>query len=133
VAEPETKLTGKSVPAFIKTVDGAERQKDCATLVRMMKAAAGAPAKMWGTSIVGFGSYDITYADGRTAGWPTIAFSPRQQDLTLYLRASKAPAAMLNKLGKHKVSGGCLHIKRLSDVDLTVLASLASLAVKART
>jgi hypothetical protein len=134
VAEPKTRPTGESVTDFIKRVDGGERRKDCTALVRLMKQAAGAPAKMLGTSIIGFGSYPIQYAGCKTSAGPIIAFSPRKSDLTLYIgRGDKDFDALLGKLGTHKMSGGCLHIKRLSDVDLTVLAKLVSASVKART
>ena len=132
MAEPKTKLTGQSVAAFIKTVDGDQRRKDCAALVRIMKQASGAPARMYGSNIVGFGSQTIQYAGGKTGAWPIVAFSPRKSDLTLYVGASKAPKALLGQLGKHKVSGGCLHIKRMSDVDLEVLTTLVSASVAAR-
>ena len=88
---------------------------------------------MYGPSIVGFGTQTIRYAGGRTGEWPIIAFSPRKADLTLYVGARNAPAALLKQLGKHKVSGGCLHIKRLSDVDLDALAQLVAASVKATT
>ncbi len=129
MAEAKTKPTGESVTAFIKRLDGDERRKDCAALVRLMKQVSGVPAKMYGASIIGFGSQTIQYANGKTAAWPIVAFSPRKQDLTLYVGASKAPKALLRQLGKHKVSGGCLHIKRLSDVDLDVLTKLVTASV----
>jgi Domain of unknown function (DU1801) len=132
MAEAKTKPTGESVTDFIKRLDGDERRKDCAALVRLMKQVSGAPAKMYGPSIIGFGSQTIQYANGKTGAWPIVAFSPRKQDLTLYVAASKAPKALLGKLGKHKVSGGCLHIKRLSDVDLDVLTTVVSASVKKR-
>jgi hypothetical protein len=133
MAEPKTKLTGQSVAAFIKTVDGDQRRKDCTALVRVMKQATGAPAKMYGPSIVGFGSSLIRYASGKTGTWPIVAFSPRKSDLTLYVgRGAKDFDALLGKLGTHKMSGGCLHIKRLSDVDLKVLTKLVSASVRAR-
>ncbi len=128
MAEAKTRPTKQSVAAFIKGVDE-DRRKDCATLVRMMKDASGAPATMWGTSIVGFGSYELKYASGRTADWPIIGFSPRKQDLTLYVGRG-VDGTLLKALGKHKLSGGCLHIKRLGDVDLGVLEKLVSASVK---
>ena len=134
MAEPKTKPTGESVTEFIKRVDGDERRKDCTTLVRIMKQAAGAPPKIWGSSIVGFGSYEYKYAGGRTGDWPIVAFAPRKPHLTLYL-ATRADGfrTMLGQLGKHKMSGSCLHIKRLSDVDVAVLTKLIAASVKART
>jgi hypothetical protein len=128
VAEAKTRPTKQSVASFIKGVDE-ERRKDCTTLVRIMKDASGAPAAMWGTSIVGFGTYELTYADGRTADWPIIGFSPRKQDLTLYVGRG-VDGTLLKALGKHKLSGGCLYIKRLSDVDLAVLEKVVSASVK---
>ena len=128
MAEAKTRPTKQKVAAFIKGVDE-DRQKDCTALVRIMQAAAGAPATMWGRNIVGFGSYELKYAGGRTADWPVIAFSPRKQDLTLYVGRG-VDGTLLGVLGKHKMSGGCLHIKRLSDVDLTVLEKVVSASVK---
>jgi hypothetical protein len=128
VAEAKTRPTKQSVASFIKGVDE-ERRKDCTTLVRIMKDASGAPATMWGTGIVGFGSYELKYANGRTADWPIISFSPRKQDLTLYVGRG-VDGALLKTLGKHKLSGGCLHIRRLDDVDLAVLERVVSASVK---
>jgi hypothetical protein len=128
VAETKTRRTKESVASFIKGVDE-ERRKDCTTLVRIMKDVSGAPATMWGTSIVGFGTYELKYADGRTADWPLIGFSPRKQDLTLYVGRG-VDGTLLKALGKHKLSGGCLYIKRLSDVDLAVLEKVVSASVK---
>ena len=128
MAEAKTRPTKQSVASFIKGVDE-ERRQDCSTLVRIMKDAVGAPATMWGTNIVGFGTYELKYASGKTADWPIIGFSPRKQDLTLYVGRG-IDGTLLKALGKHKLSGGCLHIKRLSDVDLAVLEKVVSASVK---
>jgi len=133
VAEAKTKRTDQSVSDFIAGLADESRRKDCAALVRLMTKAAGAKGAMYGPSIVGFGTQTYTYAGGRTGEWPAVAFSPRKADLTLYVSARKAPARLLKQLGKHKVSGSCLHIKRLSDVDLDVLASLVSASANAAT
>lgn len=133
MAEAKTKRTDQSVSDFIAGLADESRRKDCAALVRLMTKAAGAKGAMYGPSIVGFGTQTYTYAGGRTGEWPAVAFSPRKADLTLYVSARKAPARLLKQLGKHKVSGSCLHIKRLSDVDLDVLASLVSASAKAAT
>jgi hypothetical protein len=131
MAEAKTKRTKQSVGDFIKGLSDEGRRKDCSALARLMMKAAGAKGAMYGPSIVGFGTQTVTYAGGRTGEWPVVAFSPRKADLTLYVGASKAPKPLLKQLGKHKVSGGCLHIKRLSDVDLDVLSTLVSAAVTA--
>ena len=128
MAEAKTRPTKQSVAAFIKGVDE-DRQKDCTTLVRIMKQASGAPATMWGRNIVGFGTYELEYANGSVADWPIVGFSPRKQDLTLYVGRGQS-ATLLRALGKHKMSGSCLHIKRLSDVDVAVLERLVSASVK---
>ena len=131
MAEAKTKRTDQRVSDFIKGLADEGRRKDCAALVRIMTKAAGAKGAMYGPSIIGFGMRNITYAGGRTAQWPVVAFSPRKADLTLYVSASKAPKPLLKQLGKHNVSGSCLHIKRLSDVDVDVLARLIATSVAA--
>jgi hypothetical protein len=134
VAEAKTKPTGERVSAFLARATDGERRKDCAALVRIMKDASGARATMWGDSIVGFGTREIAYAGGRTADWPIIAFSPRKQDLTLYIgRGIDGLDTLLDKLGKYTLSGGCLHIKRLGDVDAAVLGKVVSASIKAAT
>ena len=131
MAEAKTKRTDQSVSDFIQGLADESRRQDCAALVRLMTKAAGAKGAMYGPSIVGFGTQTYSYANGRTGDWPAVAFSPRKADLTLYVSARSVPAPLLKRLGKHKVSGSCLHIKRLSDVDLDVLATLVSASVKA--
>ena len=126
MAEAKTKRTAQSVSAFIAGLADEGRREDCTALARIMTKAAGAKGAMYGPSIVGFGTQPIAYANGRTGDWPVVAFSPRKADLTLYVGARSAPKPLLKQLGKHKVSGGCLHIKRLSDVDLDVLARLVA-------
>jgi hypothetical protein len=130
MAEAKTQRTTQPVSEFIGELADEGRRKDCAALVKLMMKAAGAKGAMYGPSIVGFGIQTITYAGGRTGEWPVVAFSPRKSDLTLYVSARKAPKPLLKQLGKHKVSGSCLHIKRLSDVDLGVLGRLIADSVK---
>lgn len=132
--EPKTRPTKESVAAFLKRATDGDLRTDSATIVRILQKATGARGVMWGRGIVGFGLQDIAYADGRTAEWPTIAFAPRKQHLTLYIsRRLDGLDALLGKLGKHKISGGCLHIKRLSDVDMAVLNKVIARSVKATT
>jgi hypothetical protein len=129
--EPKTRATNKSVTAFLARIADDQRRADCKTVARLMKAATGAPAKMWGTGIVGFGSAPVVYADGRTLDWPAVAFAPRKGDLTLYVKLGKdGQAALLKKLGKHKAGKGCLYIRSLADVDLAVLEKLIAGAAK---
>ena len=127
----KTQKTNASVRAFLETTG--ERCADCTTISRIMAKASGAKAAMWGDAIVGFSSYPLVYADGRVEHWPIVAFSPRKQDITLYgLRASPNFAKDVKRLGRHKVAGGCVHVKGLADVDQAVLTKLVTEAVQAR-
>ena len=133
MAEAKTKKTAESVTAFLKKAAKGDRLADCDTLVKIMQTATGAKAVMWGPAIVGFDTYAIKYADGRTADWPIAAFSPRSTALVIYgLRAAPRFASLVKTLGKHKQAGGCTHIKSLADVDVKVLAELVIESVKAR-
>ena len=132
MAELKTQLTTQDAIEFLEDVAEDQRLDDCKTLVRIMEKAAGAPPRMWGSNIVGFGAYTYKYASGQTGDWPLAAFAPRRQHLTVYL-SSQADGfdALLKRLGKHKMAGGCLHIKKLSDIDPAVLTKLISASVKA--
>lgn len=131
MAELKTKRTNSSVKAFIDKLPDENYRKDCQALVRMMKEASKAEPKMWGPSIIGFGDYRYKYASGRENDWFVIGFSPRKLDLTLYLMTGFAQYdTLMAKLGKHKTSKHCIHIKRLSDIDPAVLQKLISTSVK---
>jgi hypothetical protein len=125
MAEPKTRPTGASVTAFLNSIDDPRRRADARVLLKLMKELSGFKAEMWGPSIVGFGRQDSTYADGSTLDWPLLGFSPRKANLVLYLMDGYDDhAAMLAKLGKHKVSRSCLYLNKLADVDMKVLADL---------
>ena len=135
MAELKTKKTSDSVPAFLAKIEDEEARKDSRTLVRLMEEATGAKARMWGTSIVGFGDYRYkSPATGREGDWFQVGFSPRKGMLSLYLMFGvQNHGDLLEKLGKHKTGKGCLYIKRLSDVDGAVLKKLIrSSAAEAR-
>ena len=130
-AKLKTAPTKRSVATFIAAVDDVQKRKDCRTLMRIMKAATGTSPKMWGSSIVGYGTHHYTYASGREGDWMVVGFSPRKNALTLYLMGGlKAHAALLKKLGTHSTGVGCLYIKRLSDIDEHVLTRLVNASVK---
>ncbi|MGH7645591.1 MAG: DUF1801 domain-containing protein [Gemmatimonadales bacterium] len=131
MAELKTKRTSRSVTAFIDAIRDPERRRDCRSVLRIMKDVTKAQPKMWGTSIVGFGSYHYRYASGREGDWFRTGFSPRKQDLTLYLMAGFAGRdALMRTLGRYKTGKACLYIKRLEDVDLAVLTRLIRQSVK---
>ncbi len=133
-SEAKTQPTDEDPRAFLDRVENAQRRADCHTVLAMMENAAGVPPVMWGPAIVGFGRYRYTYASGRTGDWPIIGFSPRKNDLTLYLSSDyDGHAELMARLGKYKVSKACLYLKRLSDVDLAVLETLIRKTVEIMT
>ena len=130
MAEAKTKPTKQSVEKFIKSVPDAQTRADCATIATLMQQATRAEPQLWGSSIVGFGLRQIQYAGGRTGDWPIIGFSPRKQNLTLYVGVGLQDPDLMAKLGKHTTGKGCLYIKRLSDVDLPTLKKVIKAAAK---
>jgi hypothetical protein len=123
--EPKTRETDASVEEFLNSVENETRRSDAFRVLEMFKRATGEEPKMWGTAIVGFGSRPIKYADGSEMDWPMAAFSPRKQNLTLYVVNSSAKQPELfAKLGPHTTSKACLYIKRLADIDEKVLERL---------
>ena len=131
MAELKTKQTDQSVQKFLNDIPDPAKRKDCKTVAAMMSEISGYKPKMWGPSIVGFGSYHYKYASGQEGDWPLICFSPRKQNLTLYvLSGSDDENELLRKLGKHTTGKSCLYIKQLSDVDLPTLKSLIRKCMK---
>jgi hypothetical protein len=132
MAELKTKKTEASVDDFLNGVKDEATKKDCLEIVKLMKQATKADPKMWGSSIVGFGTQHLKYASGRELDWMVIGFSPRKQNLTLYIPGSlESYADLLKKLGKHTTGKGCLYVKSLKDVDAKVLKELIQRSVKA--
>jgi hypothetical protein len=127
MAELKTKATSVSVADFLNAIPDAQIREDCWTIAKMMRAATKAEPKMWGPSIVGFGDYRYVYPDGREMDWMQVAFSPRKQNITLYIEQD---AELLAKLGVHSCGKGCLYVKRLSDVDLPILTKMVRASVK---
>jgi Domain of unknown function (DU1801) len=132
VAENKTKPTEASVKGYLAGIADEGRRRDCEALAELMAKATKQPAKMWGTSIVGFGSYHYRYESGREGDSCLVGFSSRKGDISLYgLHAAPDAERLLARLGKHKAGKGCVYVKRLADVDLEVLARLvASAAVE---
>ena len=131
MAELKTKKTEASVENFLNSLVSEQTRKDCFEIVKIMKQATKEEPKMWGASIVGFGSYHYKGASGREGDWFLTGLSPRKQNLTLYLTGGFEPYKdLLKKLGKHKTSVGCLYIKKLEDVDMKILKELISKSVQ---
>jgi hypothetical protein len=125
MAEMKTVQTEASVEDFLNLIENDQKREDCFEIVKMMKQVTKKEPKMWGPSIIGFGSYHYKYESGREGDSPQIGFSPRKQNITLYiLSGSDHENPLLQKLGKHSTSKVCLYIKRLADVDKKVLLEL---------
>lgn len=126
MAENKTKPTGAAVDAFLDGVADSQRREDAHAMRALMERVSGAPAAMWGPSIVGFGSYHYKYESGREGDSCRIGFSPRAKELVLYGLGVARQPELLDKLGKHTTGKGCLYIKRLADVDQAVLERLVT-------
>jgi len=130
MAELKTKKNKASVTKFLDGVKDEKKREDSYIILKLMKQITKADPKMWGTSMIGFGSYHYKYASGREGNWFVTGFSPRKQSLTLYIMAgiSKYPD-LLKKLGKFKTGKGCLYINKIEDVDIKILKELIKQSV----
>jgi hypothetical protein len=124
MADVKTKQTEQSIDIFLDKVTDENLKKDCYSIIGLMEKAAGEPAKMWGPTIIGFGTHHYKYDSGREGDICLIGFSPRKANISLYLCNFEGRNAVLAKLGKHKTGKGCIYIKKLSDVDINVFESL---------
>ena len=131
MAELKTKASKASVTEFLNNVDDKQKRADCKKIGKMMRDATGNRARMWGASIVGYGEYDYTYKSGHSGTWPITGYSPRAQNISVYIMAGfKKFDPLMKKLGKYKTGKSCLYIKRLEDVDQAVLARLIRESVR---
>ena len=131
MAKNKTTQNDGSVDAFLAAVENEQKRTDCLRIREIMEEITGEPAVMWGSSIVGFGSYHYKYASGREGDFMLTGFSPRKQNLTLYIMSGFSRYdELLTKLGKHSTGKSCLYIKRLSDIDEDVLKEMVSSSVQ---
>lgn len=131
MAELKTKANDRSVTKFLNGIAAKETRRDCFTLLAVMKQITKAEPKLWGDSIVGFGTIHYRYASGREGDWFLTGFSPRKQNLTLYIMAGFAQyGELMSKLGKHKTGKSCLYVKSLAEVNMVVLKKLIGQSVK---
>ena len=131
MAELKTQPTNESVTDFIDGIADDAKRRDCRTIMKIMRKVTKARPKMWGSNIVGYGKYRYKYASGREGEWFTAGFSPRAQNLTLYIMSGfREYATLMKKLGKHKTGKSCLYIKKLDDIDRPTLRELVALSVK---
>ena len=129
--ELKTKVNDASVVDFLSGVADEQKQKDSFEILKIMKQITKEEPKMWGSSIVGFGSYHYKGASGREGDWMQIGFSPRKQNITLYIIPGfERYPELMKKLGKYSTGKSCLYVKRLSDVDMDVLKELITESLK---
>lgn len=130
MAELKTKVNDASVEAFLNQIEHETKRQDAFVVLDLMKAATGAEPKMWGSSIIGFGDSHYKYASGREGDWFLTGFSPRKQNLTLYISGGFDQVGdLLKALGKHKTGKGCLYINQLKEIDLATLRALIQRSV----
>jgi hypothetical protein len=132
MADNKTKPTKLSVSSFIGALTDETKRADAKSLVKLMQRATGEEPKMWGPSIIGFGSYHYTYESGREGDMPLVGFSPRKAATVLYGTGIGDSEKLLATLGKHTTGKGCLYIKKLADVDQKVLESMIVKSVTAK-
>jgi Domain of unknown function (DU1801) len=131
MAENKTKPTSANVVAFLNKIQSPQRRDDCLTILKMMQTVSKLEPVMWGSAIIGFGTYHYVYESGREGDTIVIGFSPRKQNITFYLMGGlKNVEDELSKLGKYKTGKGCLYIKSLSDVNLEILKKVFAKAFK---
>ena len=131
MAELKTKPNDQNVERFLNGITDEKKRQDCFTILELMKQITQTEPKMWGSSMVGFGSYHYKYESGREGDAFLTGFSPRKQNLTLYIMAGfDQYEELLKTLGKHKTGKSCLYIKRIEDIDLSTLKKLIEQSVK---
>ncbi len=132
MSDVKTKKNEASVEGFLKSVENEKRREDSFVVLDLMKEVTGEKPTMWGTSIVGFGSYHYKGASGREGDWMKVGFSPRKQSMTLYIMDGFGSYdSLLDTLGKYKTGKSCLYINKLEDVDQSVLRELVKQSFKA--
>lgn len=131
MTEIKTKKNETSAEAFLQAIPDETKRNDSIAIVEMMKQVSGCEPKMWGESIIGFGDTHYKYESGREGDWFKVGFSPRKQNLTIYLiYGFENDRELMRRLGKHKTGKACLYINKLADVDMAALRELVQRAVK---
>lgn len=128
--EPKTKETDASVIEFIEAVENPKKRQDAYKLLEVFEETSGYPAKMWGSSIIGFGSYHYVYATGHEGDAPLVGFSPRKAKVSLYFATGDTEREqLLEKFGKHTSGKGCVYINKTEDIDVEVLKELITQSI----
>ena len=133
MAKNKTAETAVSVAVYVKAIEEKEKREDSLKIIELMRSASGFEPKMWGPSIIGFGSYHYKHDSGREGDMPMISFSPRKAAIVFYLALnSDNREALLPKLGKHKTEKGCVYVKKLEDISEPVLKEMIKASIKNR-
>lgn len=133
IAKNKTVETQDSVAGFVKTIANDKKRKDFSVIIELVTKHTGLKPKMWGTAIVGFGSYHYKYESGREGDAPLAGIAPRANAITFYLGCDfDKSEELLSKLGKHKISGGCVHIQKIEDIDTDILIKLVKNSIEHR-
>ncbi len=131
MAELKTKENDQSVEDFLNEISDEKKRQDCLTILELMKKVTRKEPKMWGSSIIGFGKYIYKYESGRELDWFSTGFSPRKQNITLYIMMGfDRYDELMKKLGKYKTGKSCLYIKKIEDIDLPTLKELIKQSVE---
>ena len=131
MAELKTKPNKQKVVDFLNLIEDKQEREDSFSICEIMKSLSKDDPVMWGSSIVGFGTYHYKYASGREADWMKIGFSPRKQAITLYIMTGfDSYESLLKKLGKYKTGKSCLYIKRLDDIDIEILKEIVKQSIE---
>lgn len=129
--DPVMRPTDVSVLKFIDTIEHPRKKEEALRLLKIFETVTNAPAVMWGPSIIGFGTYHYVYESKREGDMPSVAFSPRKANITLYLGyEGEEREPYLERIGKHKASKGCVYVNKLADIDLEVLEELIDITYK---
>ena len=130
MSELKTKKNEASVESFLSTIEDLKKRVDASKILEILQKATKRKPKMWGKTMVGFGSYDYKYESGREGSWFLAGFSPRKQNLTIYIMPGFSEMTdLLSKLGKHKLGKSCLYINKLSDIDTNILEKIVRKSV----
>jgi hypothetical protein len=130
MAKNKTTETKASVAHFLATVKDEKKRKDCSAIIDLLEKHTGLEPKMWGPSIIGFGSYHYKYESGHEGDAPLVGLSPRANAISLYLSNVMEKEDLLKKFGKHKTGKGCIYIQKIEDIDTTVLIQMAKNSIK---
>ncbi len=128
----KTNQTEASVQEFVDSIEDRLKRDDCQAIMALMERATGVEPRMWGTGIIGFGKHHYQYANGKPAEICKVGFAPRSRSFAFYLPKYEGHGTLVEQLGKHTYSGGCLHLKRLTDIDTRVLAQMIERAYQTK-